>query len=78
MKKIRHDIKKIVIRGAITVRSGLDKLRDDTVGMGTVEVILIVAVLVALALLFKTFITRYAGNMFDKLDQKTGEAFSDW
>lgn len=78
MKKIRHDIKNIVIRGAITVRSRLDKLRDDTVGMGTVEVILIVAVLVALALLFKTFITRYAGNMFDKLDQKTGEAFSDW
>ena len=47
-------------------------------GMGTIEVVLIVAVLVALALLFKTFITRYANNIFDKIDSTTEEALESW
>ncbi|MCR5693540.1 MAG: hypothetical protein K6G89_01025 [Clostridia bacterium] len=54
------------------------KFKDDISGLGTVEVVLLVAVLVALALLFKTFITRYANNMFDNIESKTEEALADW
>ncbi|MBR3533581.1 MAG: hypothetical protein IKN80_06850 [Clostridiales bacterium] len=32
-------------------------------GMGTVEIVIIIAVLVALALLFREGLTRYAGNV---------------
>ncbi|MBP5312929.1 MAG: hypothetical protein J6112_08875 [Clostridia bacterium] len=54
------------------------KFKDDISGLGTVEVVLLVAVLVALALLFKTFITRYANNMIDNIESKTEEALADW
>jgi len=32
-------------------------------GMGTVEIVIIIAVLVALALIFREGLTRYAGNV---------------
>lgn len=44
-------------------------------GMGTVEIVLIIAVLVAIALLFKDKITKFVnsalGNIFDGLDSET-------
>lgn len=44
-------------------------------GMGTVEIVLIIAVLVAIALLFKdkitTFVNKALGNIFDGLDGET-------
>lgn len=44
-------------------------------GMGTVEIVLIIAVLVAIALLFKDKITEFVnkalGNIFDGLDSET-------
>lgn len=44
-------------------------------GMGTVEIVLIIAVLVAIALLFKdkitTFVNNALGNIFDGLDAET-------
>lgn len=44
-------------------------------GMGTVEIVLIIAVLVAIALLFKDKITDFVnsalGNIFDGLDAET-------
>ena len=43
--------------------------------MGTVEIVLIIAVLVAIALLFKDKITEFVnkalGNIFDGLDSET-------
>lgn len=45
-------------------------LRDDS-GMGTLEVIIIIAVLVALALVFRNFIMDMAGVIFDKIKAKT-------
>lgn len=56
----------------------LQKFKDDVRGMGTIEVVLIVAILVALALLFKTFINKYANNIFSNIENKTNEAFKDW
>lgn len=46
-------------------------------GMGTVEIIIIVAVLVALALLFKTFILDMSQDIFNKIQTKTDAAIDD-
>jgi hypothetical protein len=46
----------------------------DKKGMGTVETIIIIAVLVALALLFKTFILDMSETIFDKIRDKTNAA----
>lgn len=47
----------------------------DEEGMGTVEIVLIIAVLVAIALLFKnkitTFVKTSLGNIFDGLENET-------
>lgn len=43
----------------------------DESGMGTLEVIIIIAVLVALALVFRNFIMDLAGTIFDKIKAKT-------
>ena len=55
--------------------NGVRRLKNNTQGMGTIEVVLIVAVLVALALLFKSFITEYASEIFDGIKKSTENAF---
>lgn len=40
-------------------------------GMGTVEIILIIVVLVGLVLIFKTQITEIVQSLFDKITSKT-------
>ena len=45
-------------------------IRDES-GMGTIEVIIIIAVLVALALIIRTFIMDLASGIFDKIKDKT-------
>ena len=81
MDKIRVGITKAKSKCfamAATVRGRLDDFKRTVNGMGTIEVVLIVAVLVALALLFKTFITRYANTIFDSIESKTENALGDW
>ena len=46
-------------------------------GMGTVEIIIIIAVLVTLALIFRGFIMNLAEGIFDKIQEKTDSAISD-
>ena len=45
-------------------------------GMGTVEIIIIIAVLVTLALVFRGFIMDLAEGIFDKIQEKTNSAIS--
>ncbi len=78
MKNLIQKTKDSALRGFIRVNGFRKKLLDDVRGMGTIEVVLIVAILVALALLFKTFITKYANNVFDNIEEKTDIAFQDW
>jgi len=40
-------------------------------GMGTVEVILIIVVLVALVVIFKSQITKIVNSLFDKITEQT-------
>ena len=47
-------------------------LREED-GMGTVEVILIIVVLVGLVVVFKDQITEIVDNLFDKITKQTGK-----
>lgn len=49
-----------------------DFLREED-GMGTVEVILIIVVLVGLVILFKDQITKIVNNLFSKITSQTGK-----
>ena len=47
-------------------------LREED-GMGTVEVILIIVVLVGLVVIFKDQITKIVSDLFDKITSQTGK-----
>jgi Flp pilus assembly pilin Flp len=47
-----------------------DFLKEED-GMGTVEVILIIVVLVALVVIFKTQITKIVNSLFEKITEQT-------
>jgi len=55
----------------IKVKSFLEKLAKGESGMGTIETIIIIAVLVALALVFRNFIMEMANMVFEKIRAKT-------
>ncbi|MBR3934471.1 MAG: hypothetical protein IKJ68_11265 [Clostridia bacterium] len=59
------------IKFYIKVKSFFDRVFKDESGMGTIEVIIIIAVLVSLALVFRNFIMDMAGMVFDKIKAKT-------
>lgn len=46
-------------------------------GMGTIEVVIIIAILVALALIFRNFIIDLAGDIFKKIEENASSAISD-
>ncbi len=47
-----------------------DFLKEED-GMGTVEVILIIVVLVALVVIFKSQITKIVNSLFEKITEQT-------
>lgn len=49
-----------------------DLLREEG-GMGTVEIILIIVVLVGLVIIFKDRITDLVNNIFDKITKETNK-----
>ena len=49
-----------------------DFLKEED-GMGTVEVILIIVVLVGLVVIFKSKITEIVNNLFDKITKQTND-----
>lgn len=51
---------------------GIRELLNEEDGMGTVEVILIIVVLVGLVVIFKTQITRIVNNLFQRITDQTG------
>ena len=46
---------------------------EDESGVGVVEIILILVVLIGLVLIFKKNITSLVGNIFDTITSKSGE-----
>ena len=56
--------------------SNLKNLKDlikEEDGMGTVEIILIIVVLVGLVIIFKDRITSLVDNIFDKITKETNK-----
>lgn len=52
---------------------GLKRFIKEDDGMGTVEIILIIVVLVGLVLIFKDRIEEIVEDLFDKITSKTGK-----
>ena len=52
---------------------GLKEYAEDDAGMGTVEVILIIVVLVGLVLIFKKQITTIVNDLFDTIVTKSAD-----
>lgn len=50
---------------------GFKELLKEEEGMGTVEVILIIVVLVALVVIFKKEITKIVNSLFEKITAQT-------
>jgi Flp pilus assembly pilin Flp len=65
---IRDKMNKLII--SVTNKLYLKKLSEDNSGMGVVEVILIIVVLVGLAVIFKSRITTIVNSIFSKINSK--------
>lgn len=61
----------------MTISMFLSSIWKKREGMGTIEVVIIIAVLVALALIFKDFIVGLAQDIFDKIQANASSAVSD-
>lgn len=85
MKKYRMQMlkKKIEVRTAeetaaeetaaeITGRKGFGEFLREEDGMGTVEIILIVVVLISLVIIFKRQLTSLVNTVFDKINETAG------
>ncbi len=57
---------------AVRLKCWRDFLREED-GMGTVEIVLIIVVLVGLVIIFKGQITRIVADLFDKITSQTGQ-----
>lgn len=52
---------------------GIRQLVTEEEGMGTVEVILIIVVLVGLVIIFKNQVTQLVNNIFNKITNQTNK-----
>ena len=64
MKKRINEVRKIVRRKLGRARAFLV---ESNAGMGTVEIILIIVVLIGLVIIFKGQITELVNNIFEKI-----------
>ena len=67
-----------ISKGGAYAYNIIKRIETNTKAMGTIEVVLIVAILVALALLFKGFVNEYAEGIFTNIREKTNDAFTNW
>lgn len=64
-----------LLLGVRNARSRIkERIINNKDGMGTIEVIMIIAVLVALALIFRNFIGDVSAKIFNKIQEKTDTA----
>lgn len=74
MHTIRVKNAGMFLKAKSKLRGLAEKLKKDCSAMGTVEVIIIIAVLVSLALIFRNFIMELADKIFGKIQSKTNDA----
>ena len=51
----------------------MERFMEDETGMGVVEVILIIVVLIGLVIIFQTQIEKIVNNIFKTITSKTGK-----
>ena len=61
------------MREAVHMRKFFRHFAKDESGMGVVEVILIIVVLIGLVIIFQTQITKVVNNIFKTITSKTGK-----
>jgi len=54
----------------------LRNLKDDESGMGTIEVVLILVVLIALVIIFRKAITELLHNIFEQINTDTESVYN--
>mgnify|MGYP002854430758 CR=1 FL=1 len=72
-KKICNLADRMWIRGKMILGNVRERVQDyinDDAGMGTVEIILIIVVLVGLVIIFKNQITDIVNDLFDSITSK--------
>ncbi|WP_370872567.1 Flp1 family type IVb pilin [Paenibacillus zeirhizosphaerae] len=57
----------------MNVNHGLKQLWEEEDGLGTLEMILIIAILIAVAIIFREQITKIISGLLDKADQKSND-----
>ncbi|MFB5266966.1 Flp1 family type IVb pilin [Paenibacillus enshidis] len=55
------------------VNHGLQKFWKEEEGLGTLEMILIIAILIAVAIIFREQISKIITGLLDKADQKSND-----
>lgn len=53
----------------------IDSLWEDEEGLGTLELVLIAAVLIIVAIFFKDWILEFLGNLMDSVEGKADDVF---
>lgn len=61
------------IKGMTKLKDKIKKILQDESGMGVVEVVLIILVLVGLALVFKNQITAIANGIYGSIREQVGK-----
>lgn len=62
--------------GWASVKKGFRSFWKSDEGLGTLEIILIIAVIIIIALMFKDWIIRLVQNLMGQADSKADEIFS--
>lgn len=55
------------------INYGLQKFWEEEEGLGTLEMILIIAILIAVAIIFREQISKIVTNLLKKADQKSND-----
>ncbi len=69
LRKIRKSIEHFMLFVELSLKSALTNEK----GIGTVEIILILVVLIGLVLIFKDNLTELVGNIFETITDQAGE-----
>jgi len=58
------------------LKENVDAFMSDESGMGTIEIVLILVVIIALVVIFKDRIEELLGNVFDDIDKDAKSFYS--
>ena len=73
VKLFDRSARKIVLTNeGLLLRRRAEEILKDEKGMGTVEVILIILVLIGLVIIFKSQLTELVENIFEKITKQAG------